>query len=83
MTCCAVDVQQHRFTYDEPMPVESCTQALSDVALSFGEDDNDDKEGKMVRKLSKSPILAQHRALCAQWMLSLQHDRMFASSCNV
>lgn len=30
------------------MPVESCTQALSDVALSFGEDDNDDKEGKMV-----------------------------------
>lgn len=32
------------------MPVESCTQALSDVALSFGEDDNDDKEGKMVSK---------------------------------
>lgn len=30
------------------MPVESCTQALSDVALSFGEDDDDDKEGKMV-----------------------------------
>lgn len=31
------------------MPVESCTQALSDVALSFGEDDEDqDKDSKMV-----------------------------------
>ena len=29
------------------MPVESCTQALCDVALSFGEDD--EKEGSMVR----------------------------------
>jgi len=40
-------LQQHRFSYDEPMPVESCTQALCDVALSFGEDD--EKEGSMVR----------------------------------
>ena len=40
-------MQQHRFSYDEPMPVESCTQALCDVALSFGEDD--EKEGSMVR----------------------------------
>ena len=29
------------------MPVESCTQALCDVALSFGEDDK--QEGSMVR----------------------------------
>jgi len=28
------------------MPVESCTQALCDVALSFGEDD--EQEGSMV-----------------------------------
>ena len=76
-------MQQHRFTYDEPMPVESCTQALSDVALSFGEDDNDDKEGRMVRKPSKSSILAQHSTLCAQWMLSVQHDRMSETFCNV
>lgn len=43
-----VEMQQHRFSYDEPMPVESCTQALSDVALSFGEDD-EQEESRMVR----------------------------------
>jgi hypothetical protein len=31
-------LQQHRFTYNEPMPVESCTQSLCDLALRFGED---------------------------------------------
>ena len=40
-------MQQHRFSYNEAMPVESCTQALSDLALRFGEDD--DEEGGMVR----------------------------------
>ena len=39
-------MQQHRFSYNEAMPVESCTQALSDLALRFGEDD--DEEGGMV-----------------------------------
>jgi len=28
-----VETQHHRFTYDEPMPVESCTQALCDLAM--------------------------------------------------
>ena len=42
-------LQQHRFSYDEPMPVESCTQALCDVALSFGEDD--EQEGSMVSSI--------------------------------
>ena len=37
--------QQHRFQYNEPMPVESCTQSLCDLALQFGEDD---EEGGMV-----------------------------------
>jgi hypothetical protein len=37
-------VQQHRFTYNEPMPVESTTQSLCDLALRFGED----SEGSMV-----------------------------------
>ncbi|GFH06425.1 20S proteasome alpha subunit E [Haematococcus lacustris] len=32
------ETQQHRFTYNEPMPVESCTQSLCDLALRFGED---------------------------------------------
>jgi len=44
-------VQQHRFTYNEPMPVESCTQSLCDLALQFGEDD---EEGGMVRASQKT-----------------------------
>lgn len=43
---CFPALQQHRFTYNEPMPVESCTQSLCDLALQFGEDD---EEGGMVR----------------------------------
>eukprot|EP00879_Flechtneria_rotunda_P008461 GHRR01008864.1.p1 GENE.GHRR01008864.1~~GHRR01008864.1.p1 ORF type:complete len:239 (+),score=59.88 GHRR01008864.1:187-903(+) len=35
------DTQQHRFTYNEPMPVESCTQSLCDLALRFGEDSDE------------------------------------------
>jgi len=30
-------VQNHRFSYGEPMTVESTTQALCDLALRFGE----------------------------------------------
>ncbi|DBA93567.1 hypothetical protein WJX82_000246 [Trebouxia sp. C0006] len=51
-----VETQQHRFSYDEPMPVESCTQALCDVALSFGEDD--EKEGSMSRPFGVALLLA-------------------------
>ena len=40
-------VQQHRFSYNEPMPVESCTQSLCGLALQFGEDDED--KDRMVR----------------------------------
>ncbi|KAK9821244.1 hypothetical protein WJX74_000103 [Apatococcus lobatus] len=36
-----VECQQHRFSYNEPMPVESCTQSLCGLALQFGEDDED------------------------------------------
>lgn len=34
-----VEAQSHRFTYNEPMPVESCTQSVCDLSLQFGEDD--------------------------------------------
>jgi 20S proteasome subunit alpha 5 len=40
-----VESQQHRFTYNEPMPVESITQSLCDLALRFGEDDSDEGSG--------------------------------------
>jgi 20S proteasome subunit alpha 5 len=45
-----LSAQQHRFTYNEPMPVESCTQSLCDLALQFGEDD---EEGGMVRQTDR------------------------------
>ena len=43
-----VQAQQHRFSYNEPMPTESVTQALCDLALRFGEDDDDGGGGGMV-----------------------------------
>jgi len=36
-----VNAQSHRFTYEEPMPVRSLTQAICDLALSFGEGGKD------------------------------------------
>ncbi|KAK4536928.1 hypothetical protein CDCA_CDCA10G2953 [Cyanidium caldarium] len=49
------EAQNHRFHYDEPMPVESIARAVCDLALRFGEsgeggddddgDDNDKNEG--------------------------------------
>jgi hypothetical protein len=40
------------------MPVESCTQALCDLALRFGENDDDEEEGGgMVRGLRAECLL--------------------------
>lgn len=33
--------QNHTFTFDEKLPVESLTQSISDLALQFGESDED------------------------------------------
>ena len=52
-----VIAQQHRFTYNEPMPVESCTQSLCDLALQFGEDD---EEGGMVSRFTQSSLSPLH-----------------------
>lgn len=43
-----VEAQNHTFTYNEPMPVESLTQSVCDLALSFGEGGKENKS-KMVR----------------------------------
>ena len=43
-----VDAQNHWFVYNEPMSVESVTQAVSNLAMKFGEDDDDDEKA-MVR----------------------------------
>jgi len=42
-----VETQNHRFSFDEPMSLESTTQALCDLALKFGEDKQ--KENVMSR----------------------------------
>ena len=36
-----VEAQQHRFSYNEALPLESCAQGLCDLALRFGEGDNE------------------------------------------
>ena len=54
-----VQAQQHRFSYNEPMPVESVTQALCDLALRFGEDDDDGGGGGgMARPFGVALLLA-------------------------
>ena len=60
LTCLRPDAQQHRFTYNEPMPVESCTQSLCDLALQFGEDD---EEGGMVRL----PMHSRYTSALVRW----------------
>ncbi|KAG2402977.1 Proteasome subunit alpha type-5 [Vigna angularis] len=51
-----VETQNHRFSYDEPMTVESTTQALCDLALRFGEGD----EESMSRPFGVSLLIAGH-----------------------
>merc|ERR1712070_839328 len=44
-----VECQNHRFTFDEPMSVESVTQSLCDVALRFSEEGDGDDEDALSR----------------------------------
>lgn len=46
---CSLFSQNHWFTYNETMTVESVTQAVSNLALQFGEEDAD--PGAMVSSL--------------------------------
>ena len=46
-----VTAQNHAFTYDEPIRVESATQAVCDLALRFGESVHDE-EAMMVSATS-------------------------------
>ncbi len=47
-----VECQNHRFTYNESFPIESCTQSICDLSLKFGEDGDEDAGG-MVSPSSK------------------------------
>lgn len=52
-----VESQNHRFTYDEPMRVESLTQSVCDLMMSFGEGGEENKS-KMSRPFGVSLLLA-------------------------
>ncbi|KAJ2882844.1 proteasome component pup2 [Coemansia asiatica] len=52
-----VEAQSHTFTYDEPIPVESVTQAVCDLALRFGEA-ADGQESTMSRPFGVALLIA-------------------------
>lgn len=52
-----VETQNHAFHYAEPLRVESCTQAICDLALRFGES-GDDEESVMSRPFGVALLLA-------------------------
>ncbi|KAJ1558645.1 proteasome component pup2 [Nowakowskiella sp. JEL0078] len=52
-----VETQNHRFTYNEPMKVESVTQAVCDLALRFGES-ADGEEAIMSRPFGVALLIA-------------------------
>ena len=51
-----VESQNHWFTYDEKMPVESVAQAVSNLAIQFG--DSDDDSGVMSRPFGVAILFA-------------------------
>jgi 20S proteasome subunit alpha 5 len=62
-----VEAQNHTFTYDEPIGVEALTQAVCDLALSFGEgsdgsNNNEDKK-RMSRPFGVALLLAGYDTL--------------------
>eukprot|EP00545_Synedropsis_sp_CCMP1620_P005528 CAMPEP_0119013638 /NCGR_PEP_ID=MMETSP1176-20130426/8635_1 /TAXON_ID=265551 /ORGANISM="Synedropsis recta cf, Strain CCMP1620" /LENGTH=244 /DNA_ID=CAMNT_0006966743 /DNA_START=81 /DNA_END=815 /DNA_ORIENTATION=+ len=53
-----VEAQNHSFTYDEPIGVEALTQAVCDLALSFGEGSDGDSKKRMSRPFGVALLLA-------------------------
>jgi 20S proteasome subunit alpha 5 len=53
-----VEAQNHSFTYDEPIGVEPLTQAVCDLALSFGEGSDGDSSKRMSRPFGVALLLA-------------------------
>ena len=54
-----VESQNHAFNYNEPLRVESCTQAICDLALRFGEG-ADGEESIMSRPFGVALLIAGH-----------------------
>ncbi len=53
-----VEAQNHHFNYDEPMGIEAITQAISDVAINFGEGYEGSKQKAMSRPYGVALLLA-------------------------
>lgn len=53
-----VEAQNHTFTYDEPIGVEALTQAVCDLALSFGEGQDGNSEKRMSRPFGVALLFA-------------------------
>lgn len=52
----APSLQNHRFTYNEPMRTEACTLSVCDLSLGFGEGGK--KQKKMSRPFGVSLLIA-------------------------
>ena len=53
-----VESQNHRFNYAEPMTVESITEAISDLAINFGEGYEGSKKKPMARPYGVAILIA-------------------------
>jgi len=53
-----VEAQNHRFSYNEPMNVNSITQAVSDIAINFGEGYEGSKRKAMARPYGVALLIA-------------------------
>uniref|UniRef100_A0A7S1CXZ6 Proteasome subunit alpha type n=1 Tax=Cyclophora tenuis TaxID=216820 RepID=A0A7S1CXZ6_CYCTE len=57
------EAQSHTFTYNEPIGVEALTQAVCDLALSFGEGEDGDRKKRMSRPFGVALLLAGYDEL--------------------
>lgn len=58
-----VEAQNHTFSYDEPMGVQALTQAVCDLALSFGEGSDGNSKKRMSRPFGVALLLAGYDEL--------------------
>lgn len=53
-----VEAQNHRFNYNEPMTIEQITEAVSDLAINFGEGYEGQKRKPMARPYGVALLIA-------------------------
>jgi len=53
-----VEAQSHRFNYAEPMTIEAITEAISDLAINFGEGYEGQRRKPMARPYGVALLIA-------------------------